>query len=85
MGVGGVVVPGFTFIAVAIVLAFGGVQLFALGLIGEYSPHPRPLMGAPYLEDRETDAPQPPMTCLMPSTNLTCGSTSLGQHHFGFQ
>lgn len=32
---GGIGVPGFTFIASAIVL-FGGIQLFALGLIGEY-------------------------------------------------
>ena len=32
---GGAGVPGFTFIASAVVL-FGGIQLFALGLIGEY-------------------------------------------------
>ena len=52
--VGGAVVPGFTFIASAIVL-FGGVQLFALGLIGEYIAriHVRSMGRPAYLEDQE--------------------------------
>ena len=56
--VGGAIVPGFTFIASAIVL-FGGVQLFALGLIGEYIAriHVRSMGRPAYLEDRETDLP----------------------------
>jgi glycosyltransferase involved in cell wall biosynthesis len=56
--IGGVTVPGFTFIASAIVL-FGGVQLFALGLIGEYIAriHVRSMGRPAYLEDREADPP----------------------------
>ena len=53
--VGGIVVPGFTFIASAIVL-FGGVQLFALGLIGEYIAriHVRSMGRPAYLEDEHS-------------------------------
>ncbi|HKY47340.1 MAG TPA: glycosyltransferase family 2 protein [Acidimicrobiia bacterium] len=59
--IGGVIVPGFTFIASAIVL-FGGVQLFALGLIGEYIAriHVRSMGRPAYLEDRETESPSAP-------------------------
>jgi glycosyltransferase involved in cell wall biosynthesis len=55
--VGGAIVPGFTFIASAIVL-FGGVQLFALGLIGEYIAriHVRSMGRPAYLEDQVTDS-----------------------------
>ena len=54
--VGGTVVPGFTFLASAIVL-FSGVQLFALGLIGEYIAriHVRSMGRPPYLEDKQAD------------------------------
>ena len=57
--VGGTVVPGFTFIASAIVL-FGGVQLFALGLIGEYIAriHVRSMGRPAYLEGEES-RPEP--------------------------
>lgn len=56
--IGGAIVPGFTFIASAIVL-FGGVQLFALGLIGEYIAriHVRSMGRPAYLEAKETDSP----------------------------
>lgn len=52
--VGGTTVPGFTFIASAIVL-FGGVQLFAIGLIGEYVAriHVRSMGRPSYLEDEQ--------------------------------
>jgi len=60
--IGGTTVPGFTFIASAIVL-FGGVQLFALGLIGEYIAriHVRSMGRPAYLESSESEsAPEQP-------------------------
>jgi undecaprenyl-phosphate 4-deoxy-4-formamido-L-arabinose transferase len=55
---GGAGVPGFTFIATAIVL-FGGIQLFALGLIGEYIAriHLRSMGRPSYVADTDGSTP----------------------------
>ena len=53
--IAGSAVPGFTFLASAITL-FSGVQLFALGLIGEYLArvHVRSMGRPPYLESTDS-------------------------------
>jgi undecaprenyl-phosphate 4-deoxy-4-formamido-L-arabinose transferase len=49
-------VAGFTFLASAIAI-FAGIQLFALGLIGEYIAriHVRSMGRPSYVEDTDTD------------------------------
>jgi undecaprenyl-phosphate 4-deoxy-4-formamido-L-arabinose transferase len=55
---GGAGVPGFTFVASAVVL-FGGIQLFALGLIGEYIAriHLRSMGRPSYVAKADNSAP----------------------------
>jgi len=59
--ISGSTVPGFTFIA-SIVAIFSGVQLFALGIIGEYLArmHSRSMERPPYVTQASTEFQQAP-------------------------
>lgn len=66
--VGGSSVPGFPFLA-SIIAIFSGVQLFALGIFGEYLArmHFRSMERPPYTVNAGTDNPISPMQTAVPS------------------